>query len=104
MYIVMYRSLFQWLCKDPYAAEMEEAYTELYREFLQLRLLCLKQAALLKKLTEKLRTQQGHSHFLVVVPKMIYFSCHAFSAGSYLCVTMSVKISEFIAYIQYQLI
>ncbi|XP_029631543.1 uncharacterized protein LOC115208002 [Salmo trutta] len=38
---------------------MEEAYTELHREFLQLRLLCLKQAALLKKLTEKLRTQQG---------------------------------------------
>ncbi|XP_020343139.1 uncharacterized protein LOC109894232 isoform X1 [Oncorhynchus kisutch] len=60
---------------------MEEAYTELYREFLQLRLLCLKQAALLNKLTEKLRTQQGHSHFLVVVPKMIYFSCHAYSAG-----------------------
>ncbi|KAK6319381.1 uncharacterized protein LOC121575121 isoform X2 [Coregonus clupeaformis] len=38
---------------------MEEAYTELYREFLQLRLLCLKQASLLKQLTETLRTQQG---------------------------------------------
>uniref|UniRef100_A0A4W5NW37 Uncharacterized protein n=1 Tax=Hucho hucho TaxID=62062 RepID=A0A4W5NW37_9TELE len=59
MYIVMYGSLFRCLCKDPCAHEMEEAYTELYREFLQLRLLCLKQAALLKKLTEKLRTQQG---------------------------------------------
>lgn len=102
MYIVMSGSIFRWLCKDTCDHEMEEAYTELYREFLQLRLLCLKQAALLNKLTEKLRTQQGHSHFLVVVPKMIYFSCHAYFAGSYLCVTMSVKISEFSAYIQYQ--
>ncbi|KAL0978223.1 hypothetical protein UPYG_G00167670 [Umbra pygmaea] len=37
---------------------MEEAYAQLYREFLQLRSLCLKQAALLQQLTETLRRQQ----------------------------------------------
>uniref|UniRef100_A0A3P8Z3U1 Tbk1/Ikki binding domain-containing protein n=1 Tax=Esox lucius TaxID=8010 RepID=A0A3P8Z3U1_ESOLU len=38
---------------------MDEAYTELYREFLKLRSLCLKQAALLQQLTETLKRQQG---------------------------------------------
>ncbi|XP_041747630.1 uncharacterized protein zgc:113184 isoform X2 [Coregonus clupeaformis] len=38
---------------------MEKAYAELYREFLQLRSLCLKQAALLQQLTQTLRRQQG---------------------------------------------
>ncbi|KAJ7999533.1 hypothetical protein DPEC_G00195410 [Dallia pectoralis] len=42
---------------------MEEAYTELYREFLKLRSLCLKQAALLQQLTETLKRRQGEATF-----------------------------------------
>lgn len=38
---------------------MEEAYTALYQEFLRLQLLCLKQAEMLRQLTEVLRRQQG---------------------------------------------
>lgn len=38
---------------------MEEAYTELYQQFLRLRSLCLKQAALLHQLTAALQKQQG---------------------------------------------
>ncbi|XP_030634093.1 TRAF family member-associated NF-kappa-B activator [Chanos chanos] len=38
---------------------MEEAYTALYQEFLRLRSLCLKQAAMLQHLTETLKKQQG---------------------------------------------
>ncbi|XP_040059949.2 uncharacterized protein LOC120835254 [Gasterosteus aculeatus] len=38
---------------------MEEAYNELYQEFLGLRSLCLRQAALLHKLTAALQKQQG---------------------------------------------
>ncbi|XP_068450973.1 uncharacterized protein zgc:113184 isoform X2 [Clinocottus analis] len=38
---------------------MEEAYSELYRQFLQLRSLCLRQAALLHQLTTALQKQQG---------------------------------------------
>ncbi|XP_026883776.1 uncharacterized protein zgc:113184 isoform X2 [Electrophorus electricus] len=38
---------------------MEEAYTALYQEFLRLQSLCLKQAAMLRHLTEALRRQQG---------------------------------------------
>ncbi|KAM9860098.1 TRAF family member-associated NF-kappa-B activator [Aulostomus maculatus] len=38
---------------------MEEAYAELYQEFLQLRSLCLRQAALLHQLTKALHKQQG---------------------------------------------
>ncbi|XP_040014898.1 uncharacterized protein zgc:113184 isoform X2 [Xiphias gladius] len=38
---------------------MEEAYSELYQEFLRLRSLCLRQAALLHQLTTALRKQQG---------------------------------------------
>ncbi|KAI5622922.1 hypothetical protein C0J50_17429 [Silurus asotus] len=38
---------------------MEEAYTALYQEFLRLQLLCLKQAEMLRHLTEALRRQQG---------------------------------------------
>ncbi|XP_029989338.1 uncharacterized protein LOC115418925 [Sphaeramia orbicularis] len=40
---------------------MEEAYTQLYQEFLRLRSLCLKQAALLHQLTTALQKQQGAS-------------------------------------------
>ncbi|XP_047203989.1 uncharacterized protein zgc:113184 [Girardinichthys multiradiatus] len=40
---------------------MEEAYTELYQQFLRLRSLCLKQAALLHQLTTALQKQQGVS-------------------------------------------
>ncbi|KAG7238284.1 hypothetical protein INR49_030995 [Caranx melampygus] len=43
----------------PLAAEMEEAYNELYQEFLRLRSLCLRQAALLHQLTAALQKQQG---------------------------------------------
>ncbi|XP_044034420.1 uncharacterized protein zgc:113184 [Siniperca chuatsi] len=38
---------------------MEEAYNELYQQFLQLRSLCLRQAALLHQLTTALPKQQG---------------------------------------------
>lgn len=38
---------------------MEEAYSELYRQFLQLRSLCLRQAALLHQLSAALQKQQG---------------------------------------------
>lgn len=38
---------------------MEEAYTELYQQFLHLRSLCLRQAALLHQLTTALQKQQG---------------------------------------------
>ncbi|KAM6946523.1 uncharacterized protein PEZ65_000298 isoform 1-T3 [Lycodopsis pacificus] len=38
---------------------MEEAYDELYQQFLRLRSLCLKQAALLHQLTTALQKQQG---------------------------------------------
>lgn len=38
---------------------MEEAYNELYQQFLRLRSLCLKQAALLHQLTTALQKQQG---------------------------------------------
>ncbi|KAG5836271.1 uncharacterized protein zgc:113184 isoform X1 [Anguilla anguilla] len=38
---------------------MEEAYEELYREFLRLRSLCLKQAALLRHLTQALAQQKA---------------------------------------------
>ncbi|KAM9361657.1 uncharacterized protein ABDE67_022714 [Symphorus nematophorus] len=38
---------------------MEEAYSELYQEFLRLRSLCLRQAALLHQLTSALQKQQG---------------------------------------------
>ncbi|XP_071393632.1 uncharacterized protein [Centroberyx affinis] len=38
---------------------MEEAYMELYQEFLRLRSLCLRQAALLQQLTKALQKQQG---------------------------------------------
>ncbi|XP_035518372.1 uncharacterized protein zgc:113184 [Morone saxatilis] len=40
---------------------MEEAYSELYQQFLQLRSLCLKQAALLHQLTTTLQKQQGNA-------------------------------------------
>uniref|UniRef100_A0AAX7URX8 TRAF family member-associated NFKB activator n=1 Tax=Astatotilapia calliptera TaxID=8154 RepID=A0AAX7URX8_ASTCA len=40
---------------------MEEAYNELYQQFLRLRSLCLKQAALLQQLTTALQKQQGAS-------------------------------------------
>ncbi|XP_029906805.1 uncharacterized protein LOC115358857 isoform X2 [Myripristis murdjan] len=43
---------------------MEEAYMELYREFLRLRSLCLRQAALLQQLTKALQKQQGSGTFL----------------------------------------
>lgn len=45
----------------PGAGEMEEAYNELYQQFLRLRSLCLKQAALLHQLTTALQKQQGAS-------------------------------------------
>lgn len=38
---------------------MEEAYSELYQQYLRLRTLCLKQAALLNQLTAALQKQQG---------------------------------------------
>lgn len=38
---------------------MEEAYGELYQQFLRLRSLCLRQAALLHQLTTALQKQQG---------------------------------------------
>ncbi|XP_035004346.1 uncharacterized protein zgc:113184 [Hippoglossus stenolepis] len=38
---------------------MEEAYSELYQQFLRLRSLCLRQAALLNQLTTALQKQQG---------------------------------------------
>lgn len=38
---------------------MEEAYSELYQQFLRLRSLCLRQAALLQQLTTALQKQQG---------------------------------------------
>lgn len=38
---------------------MEEAYSELYQQFLRLRSLCLRQAALLHQLATALQKQQG---------------------------------------------
>uniref|UniRef100_UPI003AAADF3D uncharacterized protein isoform X1 n=1 Tax=Centroberyx gerrardi TaxID=166262 RepID=UPI003AAADF3D len=43
---------------------MEEAYMELYQEFLCLRSLCLRQAALLQQLTKALQKQQGPGTFV----------------------------------------
>lgn len=40
-------------------SEMEEAYSELYQQFLQLRSLCLRQAALLHQLTETPHKQKS---------------------------------------------
>lgn len=40
---------------------MEEAYRELYQQFIHLRSLCLKQAAMLHQLTSALQKQQGDS-------------------------------------------
>lgn len=40
-------------------SEMEEAYSELYQQFLQMRSLCLRQAALLHQLTETLQKQKS---------------------------------------------
>ncbi|XP_048856341.1 uncharacterized protein zgc:113184 [Brienomyrus brachyistius] len=45
-----------------YISPMEEAYRDLYMEFLRLRSLCLKQAALLSRLMEMLKQQQAVSH------------------------------------------
>lgn len=39
--------------------DMEEAYSELYQQFLHLRTLCLRQAALLHQLTKALREQKN---------------------------------------------
>lgn len=41
---------------------MEEAYSELYQQYLRLRSLCLKQAALLNQLTAALQKQKGADH------------------------------------------
>lgn len=41
------------------AGEMEEAYKELYQQFLRLRSLCLRQAAMLHQLTTALQKHQG---------------------------------------------
>uniref|UniRef100_A0A8C6V5U4 Uncharacterized protein n=1 Tax=Neogobius melanostomus TaxID=47308 RepID=A0A8C6V5U4_9GOBI len=38
---------------------MEEAYAQLYQEFVRLRTLCLRQASLLQQLTSALKQQQG---------------------------------------------
>lgn len=51
--------------------EMEEAYNELYQQFLGLRSLCLKQAALLQQLTTALKKQQGKSVPEVEVSELI---------------------------------
>lgn len=47
------------LAADLWAGEMEEAYRELYQEFIRLRSLCLRQAAMLHQLTTALQKQQG---------------------------------------------
>ena len=39
--------------------EMEDAYNELFREFVHLRSICIRQAALLQKLSRELHKQQG---------------------------------------------
>lgn len=41
---------------------MEEAYAQLYQEFVRLRTLCLRQASLLQQLTAALRQQRGESN------------------------------------------
>ncbi|KAM4582149.1 uncharacterized protein V3H82_006226 isoform 4-T5 [Fundulus diaphanus] len=46
---------------EPIGGGMEEAYRELYQQFLCLRSLCLRQAALLHQLTTVLQKQQGVS-------------------------------------------
>lgn len=40
------------------SSEMEEAYSELYQQFLRLQSLCMRQAVLLHKLTEALQKQK----------------------------------------------
>ncbi|XP_038153946.1 uncharacterized protein zgc:113184 [Cyprinodon tularosa] len=52
---------------------MEEAYSELYQQFLRLRSLCLKQAALLHQLTTALHNQQGISVTEAEVSDLISF-------------------------------
>lgn len=54
---------------------MEEAYSELYQEFLRLRSLCLRQAALLHQLTTALQKQQG--------PYESYWNSNAHKRASY---------------------
>lgn len=54
---------------------MEEAYNELYQQFLHLRSLCLRQAALLHQLTTTQQRQQG--------PHESYQSPNAFEYASY---------------------
>ncbi|XP_014826678.1 PREDICTED: uncharacterized protein LOC106906100 [Poecilia mexicana] len=50
---------------------MEDAYSELYQQFLRLRSLCLRQAALLQRLTTALQKQQGVSVSEVEVSDLI---------------------------------
>uniref|UniRef100_A0A3Q3RSW6 Uncharacterized LOC113130464 n=1 Tax=Mastacembelus armatus TaxID=205130 RepID=A0A3Q3RSW6_9TELE len=53
---------------------MEEAYIELYQQFLRLRSLCLRQAALLHQLTTALQKQQGpHNPVRCTQETPVYF-------------------------------
>lgn len=66
---------------------MEEAYSELYQQFLRLRSLCLRQAALLHQLTTALQKQQGHYTttdilMLINMPVMISLTCLKLSADA----------------------
>lgn len=51
---------------------MEEAYSELYQQFLQLRSLCLKQAALLHHLAKALQEQKRHDGDIPVLLVMMF--------------------------------
>lgn len=62
---------------------MEEAYAELYREFIRLRSLCIKQAAMLQKLTEAQHSHKGVSAPIYSLKDMesIPVQCKQASAG-----------------------
>lgn len=45
-------------CQKGIPVQMEEAYSELYREFVRLKSICIRQAALLQKLLEELHSKR----------------------------------------------
>uniref|UniRef100_A0A8C9SQJ0 TRAF family member-associated NF-kappa-B activator-like n=1 Tax=Scleropages formosus TaxID=113540 RepID=A0A8C9SQJ0_SCLFO len=71
---------------------MEEAYAELYREFLHLRSICMKQAALLGQLMETVKRLQGHSHFCC---KCICCFKIKYNHSVFLTTTLPVALSSF---------
>lgn len=54
---------------------MEEAYSELYQQFLHLRTLCLRQAALIHQLTKTLREQKHPDSKIPILKNVTFAMC-----------------------------